>query len=99
MRAAIVAVRGRLWLASSWRISHLGANPVRGGRPPKDRRIRGARPASAGALLHDDARELMLVDSEALNVRNAEDVIRTYVNRARTVREGLYWRIRIIHPR
>lgn len=71
-----MAVSGRSCLANSWRMSHFGANPVRGGSPPRDKRIRGPRPASAGALLHDDARELMFVDSEVLNVRNAEDVIR-----------------------
>ena len=71
----MVAVRGRPCLVSSWRISHFGAKPVKGGRPPSDRRIRGARPVRAGALAHAVARVLMFVEPEALNVRNAEEVI------------------------
>jgi len=57
-------------------MSHLGAKPVRGGRPPRDRRIRGARLVRAGTLVHEVARALMLVELEALNVRKVEDVIR-----------------------
>ena len=53
----------------------MGAKPVSGGRPPRDRRIRGARPARAGIFAHEVARVLILVESEALNVRNAEEVI------------------------
>jgi len=71
----MVAVRGRSCLASSCRMSHFGAKPVRGGRPPSERRIRGARPARAGALAHAVARVLMLVEFELLNVRNAEEVM------------------------
>lgn len=71
-----MAVKGRPCLVSSCRISHFGAKPVRGGRPPSERRIRGVRAVSAGALAHAVARVLMLVASEALNVRNAEEVIR-----------------------
>lgn len=62
-------------MVSSWRISHFGAKPVRGGRPPSERRIRGARPVRAGALAHAVAKVLILVEPEALNVRNAEEVI------------------------
>lgn len=62
-------------MANSWRISHFGAKPVRGGRPPSDRRTSGAKPARAGALAHAVARELTLVELEALNVRKAEEVI------------------------
>ena len=71
----MVAVSGRSCLASSWRISHFGAKPVKGGRPPSERRMRGAKPVRAGALAHVVARELTLVELEALNVRNAEEVI------------------------
>ena len=76
MRAAIVAVSGRSCLVSSCRISHLGANPVRGGRPPRESRIRGASPVRAGVLAHEVARVLILKASDVLNVRNAEEVIR-----------------------
>jgi len=71
----MVAVRGRSCLVSSWRMSHFGAKPVRGGRPPNERRMRGARPVRAGALAHAVARVLMFVEPEALNVRNAEEVM------------------------
>jgi len=70
-----VAVRGRPCLVSSWRISHFGAKPVRGGRPPSDRSTRGASAVRAGALAQEVASVLTLVESEVLNVRNAEDVI------------------------
>ena len=56
-------------------MSHLGAKPVRGGRPPRDSKTRGARAVRAGTLDHEVASVLTLVESEVLNVRNAEDVI------------------------
>jgi len=71
----MVAVRGRSCLASSWRMSHFGAKPVRGGRPPSESRIRGAKPVRRGVLAHIVDRELMLVEPEALNVRKAEEVM------------------------
>ena len=62
-------------MVNSWRMSHFGAKPVKGGRPPSESRIRGAKPARAGALAQAVARELTLVEPEALNVRKAEEVI------------------------
>lgn len=56
-------------------MSHLGAKPVKGGRPPRDSRIRGVRVARTGPLAHEVARALMWVELEVLNARNAEDVI------------------------
>ena len=67
----------------------MGANPVRGGRPPRERRTSGARAVRAGTLAQEAASVLTLVESKVLNVRNADDVIIIYVTRARTVREGL----------
>lgn len=67
----------------------MGANPVRGGRPPRERRTSGARAVRAGTLAQEVASVLTLVESKVLNVRNADDVIIIYVTRARTVREGL----------
>ena len=67
----------------------MGAKPVRGGRPPRERRASGARALRAGNLAQEVASELTLVESNVLNVRNAEDVMIIYVARARTVREGL----------
>jgi len=80
-------------------MSHLGAKPVRGGRPPRERRIRGASPARIGVFAQEVAKVLMLVELEVLNVRNVAEVIIIYVERARIVREGLNCRTRIIHPR
>lgn len=67
----------------------MGAKPVRGGRPPRERRISGARALRAGNLAQEVARVLTLAASNVLNVRNAEDVMTIYVVRARIVREGL----------
>lgn len=99
MSAAIVATGARSCLVSSWRISHLGINPVRGGRPPRDRRIRGVRAVRAGVLAQEVARELIVVALFSLKVRNVDRVITRYVIRARRVRVGENCRIRIIHPR
>jgi len=77
----------------------LGAKPVRGGRPPRERRMSGARPANAGNFAHEVARVLILVEPEVLNARNVAEVMIMYVRRARTVMEGLNWSTRIIHPR
>ena len=67
----------------------MGAKPVRGGRPPRERRISGARALRAGNLAQEVARVLTLAAPNVLNVRNAEDVMTIYVVRARIVREGL----------
>lgn len=60
---------------SSWRISHLGINPVSGGRPPKDRSTSGVRAVRAGVLAHEVARELMLVALLILKIIKAEKII------------------------
>lgn len=73
--------------------------PVRGGSPPRERRIRGVMAVRAGALAHDVASILMVVALLSLNVRNIEKVITRYVRSARRVREGASWRIKTIHPR
>lgn len=62
-------------LVSSWRISHFGIKPVRGGRPPSERRMRGARAVRVGAFVQDIARVLMFVALLSLNTRNVENVI------------------------
>lgn len=49
---------------------------MRGGRPPRDRKIRGASPVRAGDFVQEAARALMLVELVMLNVRNAEEVIK-----------------------
>lgn len=62
--------------------------PVNGGRPPRDRRMRGVSVVSAGVFAQEVASILMLVDLFNLNTRNVEDVITRYVRRVRRVRVG-----------
>lgn len=73
--------------------------PVSGGRPPRDRSTRGVREVRIGAFVQEMASALILVDLFSLNTRNVENVITKYVRSARRVREGEYWRIKIIQPR
>lgn len=49
--------------------------PVRGGRPPRESKMRGMRAVRAGAFAQDVARVLIVVDSLSLNTRNVENVI------------------------
>ena len=56
-------------------MSHFGANPVKGGRPPKERRARGIMAVRAGAFAQEVARVLMLVELFSLNTMNVENVI------------------------
>lgn len=49
--------------------------PVRGGRPPRESRMRGVRAVRTGAFAQDVARVLIFVDLLSLNTRNVEDVI------------------------
>lgn len=70
-----MAVGARSCLVSSCRISHFGMKPVSGGRPPSDRRIRGIRAVRAGALVHDVARELIVVVLLSINTKKEEEVI------------------------
>lgn len=48
---------------------------MRGGRPPRERRMRGVRLAKAGNLAHEVAKVLMLVELEVLKVRNVAEVM------------------------
>lgn len=70
-----MAVGARFCLASSCKINHFGMKPVSGGRPPSDRRVRGMRDVRMGALVHDVARVLIVVDLFNINTRKAEEVI------------------------
>lgn len=56
-------------------MSHFGIKPVRGGRPPSDRRMRGVRAVSVGVLAQERARVLMLVEVFSLKTRNVVVVI------------------------
>lgn len=99
MSAARVATNARSCLVNSRRINHFGIKPVRGGRPPKDSRIRGVKEVIIGVFAHEVASILMLVELFILNARNAENVIAKYVVRVRRVREGENCKTKIIHPR
>lgn len=70
-----MAVRGSSCLVSSCRISHFGAKPVRGGRPPSESRARGTMAVRAGAFAHEVARELIFVELFSLKTINVEKVI------------------------
>ena len=62
--------------------------PVRGGRPPRDSRTRGARAVRAGVFVQEIARALTVVALFTLKIRNAERVIVKYVSRVRRARRG-----------
>lgn len=53
----------------------MGINPDRGGRPPRERRIKGVMAVRAGVFAQEEARELMLVELLILNVVKAENVM------------------------
>jgi len=73
--------------------------PVRGGRPARDNKIRGARAVIIGALVQEMARELIFIELFSLNVRNVENVMMKYVRRVSRAREGENCKTRIIQPR
>lgn len=49
----IVAVMVISCLVSSWIMSHLGRNPVRGGRPARESKVNIRVAFSAGTFVHD----------------------------------------------
>lgn len=80
-------------------MSHLGAKPVKGGRPPKERRIRGISAVRAGLFVQVVASELMLRAFFVLKDRKRVVVIRRYVSKVISVSDGLNCEIKIIQPR
>lgn len=94
-----MVIAGSPCLESSRIIIHLGMNPVRGGRPPRERSMRGIIEVSTGVFVQDKVRELILVELLSLNVRKVAIVMTKYVSKARNVRDGQNWRTKIIHPR
>lgn len=80
-------------------MSHLGKNPVRGGRPPRESRISGVSEVRTGAFVHEMASMLMVVELFSLKAIKAENVITKYVRRARRVRDGTNCTTSIIQPR
>lgn len=75
MSAVKVARPERSCFVSSCRMSHLGKKPVRGGRPPRERSMRGARAMIMGVFVQEVERVLMEEASFVLNVRNSEVVM------------------------
>jgi len=73
--------------------------PVNGGRPPRERRIRGVKVMSMGALVQEVASELMFVVLLSLNTRKVEKVIMKYTIRFRSAREGENCSTSVIQPR
>lgn len=93
-----MAVIGRFCFASSCRINHFGMNPVSGGKPPNDSSTRAVVVVRVGFFDQIIVRVLIFVVDDVFRVRNAADVMKMYVPRARRVSCGAYWRIIIIQP-
>lgn len=62
-------------MVSSWRISHLGINPVRGGRPPRERRMKGAKRVRTGIFVCEVASALIFVVLLSLKSKKIEEVM------------------------
>jgi len=77
-RAVIAIIVGSitiLFLVSSWIIIHLGINPVSGGRPPSDIRIRSASTVISGVLFDRWDRDRVVVDELYSRIVNMDSVI------------------------
>lgn len=59
-----------LFFVSSWMIIHLGMKPVKGGRPPRERRVVRVAVAIRGVLFHVWDRDKVVVDIVELRNRN-----------------------------
>lgn len=64
-----------LFFVSSWRIIHFGMNPVRGGRPPMERRIVNIMAVIMGVLFHVWDSDSVVVVAEAIKSINIVRVI------------------------
>lgn len=73
--------------------------PESGGKPPRERRMRGVSAVSAGALVQEAARALILVALLNLNTRNVEKVMVRYMKSVRRVRAGENCKTSTIQPR
>lgn len=95
----IDAVRGRSCLVSSWRMSHLGMNPVNGGRPPRESSVIIAIVVIMGVFDQVRVSVLSFVEATFLNVRKVAVVMVIYRIRFRIARFGEYCMTIIIQPR
>lgn len=64
-----------LFLVSFWIIIHLGINPVNGGRPPSDSRIRSVKTVIGGILFDRWDRDKVVVDELYNSTLNMDNVI------------------------
>lgn len=55
-------------IINSSRINHFGKNPVRGGSPPRDRRVSMARAVVVGEVVGDVAISLMFFELSKIRV-------------------------------
>lgn len=60
----------QLFFRSSEMIAHFGRNPVRGGSPPRDRRMMDAMAKIIGVLFHASESELIDVAELIMSVMN-----------------------------
>lgn len=74
MRSAIIAISvaiiRQLFFISSVMMIHFGKNPVNGGSPPKDSRIREVIVSTAGVLFHSSEIELMVMELLSIKAMN-----------------------------
>jgi len=78
----------RSCFVSSWRISHLGIKPERGGRPPRESRVIRVIIARRGDLVVDEEMELIFKELKILNKKKVVSVIIIYSPRLSKVRFG-----------
>ncbi|ONI39221.1 hypothetical protein AN396_08935 [Candidatus Epulonipiscium fishelsonii] len=97
--AAMVAMRAQLFSTMTWRIIHFGKKPVSGGRPPREKRMRGVKAVSTGFLVADIASVVRSVEWVWSNTRNAAAAITMYVSRVRRAKDFENCMARATHPR
>lgn len=74
-----MAIMNMCCLVSSWRINHLGINPVSGGRPASDIRVSIIIVFSVGNFVHDVIITDIMFVSKVLIIRNVVEVMMVYV--------------------
>ena len=75
----IVAAGAISCLVSSWIISHLGRNPVKGGRPARESRVSSSIAFSDGVFVHAVIKVVSFSTFIEFRVRNTAAVIRAYI--------------------
>lgn len=77
----------------------MGRKPERGGRPARERRIRGVTAVSAGVLAQEVASVLRVVDELILKTMKVEKVMKMYMVSARSASCWLNCITKSIQPR